>query len=126
MNRQQIANLLLEVEEDCSNVERNYDGRWVAAYVDGVHAVLNGIFLHNYEYRIKPEPEYIPYTEDDWQEFLGKQFKHHYTGVGLLPIDHDTEGVYYMFQKKARLYPYSELLKEYLHVDGTPAGRRVE
>ena len=125
MTKKEIIKLLKQANDDCSNVEVcGVDGRWRSTKAKTIEELVSG--LCNNQYRIKPEPEFVPYTKDDWKEFLGKQFKHHYTGVGLLPIDHDTEGVFFMFEKKARLYPYADLLKEYLHVDGTPAGLRVE
>lgn len=79
----------------------------------------------NYDYRIKPEPKYRPYANED--ECFKDACKH---GIWLKGIDETTRGYHSVFSimpkgiKTFPVYPtYEQMLKIYVWADdGTPCG----
>jgi hypothetical protein len=126
MTKQEIAELLLKANDDCSNVEiLCSDGVWKNTEQQNIKGIIWHI-TNDYQYRIKPEPEYAPYTENDAREFLGEKFVNIKYGHMIIVVDYGDDGVW--FPEGGRNYScnYSDLLKNYTKLDGTPAGRRVE
>lgn len=100
------------------------------------HAQLNGwakmdeFIFGNFEYRIKPEPNYRPFknAEECWQEMQKHQ------PVGFMKFK-DTESGYYMLTGISRcvgvgindsLFSYDRVFDDYTFADGTPFGIKVE
>jgi hypothetical protein len=126
MTKQEIAELLLKANDDLSNIEAcSKDGQvWVKAVVDMPYMLK--CIIDGFTYRIKPEPEYVPYTQYDAKEFLGEKFVNKKYGYILMPLDGDDEGVFFCNGSGISNLYYSALFQNYTKLDGTPAGRRVE
>lgn len=87
-------------------------------------------FWNNTEYRIKPEPKYLPFkdAEECWQEMQNHQ------PFGFVKFK-DTESGYYMLTGIARgvgvgindsLFSYDRVFDDYTFADGLPFGVKVE
>ena len=100
------------------------------------HAQLNGwskmgeFIFGNFEYRIKPEPKYIPFknAEECWQEMLKHQpfgwLKDKNDGhLALITVVNNDK----MMELNGRVgWGFSGLLDYYTFVDGTPFGVKVD
>lgn len=67
------------------------------------------------DYRVKTEPEYIPFTFEDAEFLIGKALKHkkeNYLAV-----------ITRCFNKNTDIGDYEELLDEYTFIDGSPCGK---
>lgn len=87
-------------------------------------------FWENTEYRIKPEPTYRPFkdAEECWNEMQKHQ------PIGWVKLK-DTESGYYMLKGIASQvvigfnetpFSYKKVFEDYVFVDGTPFGVKVE
>lgn len=94
---------------------------WVCSMVD-YDSMLKNISNYDRIYRIKPVEEYVPYTAQDWREFLGKTFVSIEEGYGILVSDYDNDNVYII---NALEYDYEEFYEEFVKFDGSPAGKKV-
>lgn len=95
-----------------------HENQWCASNA-GINSIMRFIFENGHIYRIMPEPEYVPYTKDDWREFLGQTFERKNKKNGILVFDCDEKRVF----ANAELIPYSQLLNDYTKLDGSPAGK---
>lgn len=79
-------------------------------------------------HRIKPEPKYVPFTQDDWKEFMMKKVVNIKSGntfdvIGTMDdsvgFDNNNVGGW--------TWPeYEDAFKQYTFSDGTPFGKLVE
>ena|SRR5699024_136795 len=70
------------------------------------------------EYRIKPDPEYIPFTFEDRDELRGKWVRRK-DSTGEVSI-------YNLSKTRVNGYTWEQALKEIEFLDGTPFGKLVE
>ena len=126
MTKQGIAELLLKANDDCSNVEIcGIDDRWRKTEVETTEGLLDNICRNDFYYRIKPEPEFVPYSQYDAREFLGEKFVGKENGRIIIPLDYNDVGFFFANGSEISLIWYDYLFKYYTKLDGTPAGRRV-
>lgn len=79
----------------------------------------NPQFMHEkVEYRIKPEPEYVPFTFEDREELRGKWYRRKSTGVETAIYNISEEGI--------NGYTWISALAVLEFLDGTPFGKLVE
>ena len=87
-------------------------------------------FWNDIEYRIKPEPKYRPFKDEDecWQEMLKHQ------PFGWVKMK-DTESGYYILKGIANQvviglnetpFSYKKVFEDYIFADGMPFGVKVE
>lgn len=78
---------------------------------------------NNCEYRIKPEPKYIPFTYEDREQLRGKWLMHkNYDKDQYMIVRIDTNGV----SIKVDHISYQDLFDKYLFSDGSPCGKVIE
>ena len=82
-------------------------------------------FLYN-EYRIKPEPKYIPFTFEDSKLFRDKwvYLKAQKTLTRIIHIQDDL--IRSVTIGTGEYFSYSELLRSFEFEDGSPCGKYVE
>lgn len=71
-----------------------------------------------YEFRIKPESKYIPFTFEDREEIRGKWVRRKWINDELVIYNISEEGV--------NAYTWKEALEALEFLDGTPFGKLVE
>jgi hypothetical protein len=78
---------------------------------------------YNYEYRIKPEDEYVPFTYEDTlvgSIILSK------TEHKLLIVSQNRDEVFVVWGGSKNNIPYKELLDCFTFIDGTNCGKKVK
>lgn len=70
------------------------------------------------KFRIKPEPEYTPFTFDDREELRGKWVRRKSSGNECL--------IYHLSEAHVNTYSWEESIEEFEFLDGTPFGKPVE
>ena len=88
---------------------------------------------HNWEYRIKPEPNYRPFrdVEECWQEMLNHRpfgwikdkEDGHYAMVTTVDV---VEGEKYIAISGNNLWSFDDTMNNYTFSDGTPFGINIE
>ena len=88
---------------------------------------------HNWEYRIKPEPNYRPFrdSEECWQEMLNHRpfgwikdkEDGHYAMVTTVDV---VEGEKYIAISGNNLWSFDDTMNNYTFSDGTPFGINIE
>ena len=88
---------------------------------------------HNWEYRIKPEPNYRPFrdVEECWQEMLNHRpfgwikdkEDGHYAMVTTVDV---VEGEKYIAISGNNLWSFDDTMNNYTFADGTPFGISIE
>ena len=129
MTRDEVIHVLKNVKFDndlrSTNLQKlSESGLWADCYI----RYNNLLYLTSCEQhiRIKPEPEYVPYTKDGWRDILGKIFvpnDKQYNSILISGYDEE-ELIYIDIDGNAYLC-YDYLLKHYTHLDGTPAGKLI-
>lgn len=71
-----------------------------------------------YEFRIKPEPKYIPFTFEDREELRGKWVRRKSSGNECL--------IYHLSKAHVNTYSWEESIEEFEFLDGAPFGKLVE
>jgi len=74
----------------------------------------------NYNYRVKPEDKYVPFTFAT--NLVGKVVKHSGTLTEMLIIRKENQGV--LLGNYNHITPYKELLDSYTFLDNTPCGNK--
>lgn len=69
----------------------------------------------NYDYRVKKEPEYVPFTFEDAEFLIGKVVKH--------KKDKWVEMLTWCSPDEVLNIPYEILLDNYTFIDGSPCGK---
>ena len=69
----------------------------------------------DYSYRVKKQPEYIPFTFEDAEILMGKVVKHK-TANHLAAITS-------CFNETTNMGGYKKLLEDYTFLDGSPCGK---
>lgn len=86
----------------------------------GVHTP--SLNFDEYNYRVKPEPKYVPFSFEDANDLMGKVIKKmdgtHVQKIVQLNRDYVFAGVGIM--------DYEWLLKYYTFLDGTPCGKKAQ
>lgn len=81
-------------------------------------------------YRIKPEPQYVPFTENDYELFLGKPIKRHGSSCYSIITNFWHDGIYFgddsVDYETLVKYCHFKELKDGKFVDGTPCGKLVQ
>ena len=67
------------------------------------------------DYRVKPEPEYIPFTFEDAEFLIGKVVKH--------KTDNHLVVVTWCSNETTSVASYKRLLCDYTFLDGSPCGK---
>ncbi len=126
MTKQEISELLLKANDDLSNVEvLSMNDRWQSTEAENTKELLDGICSNN-QYRIKPEPDYVPYTSKDAREFMGEVFISTYDPDHVIMVVAYTDvGVIFNYKDKVELYHYKFLFSGFTKPDGSPAGKLV-
>ena len=78
---------------------------------------------NNYDYRIKPEPKYVPFTYEGREQLRGKWLMHqnyHEDQHMIIRINMNGVGI------KGDHISYQDLFDKYLFTDGSPCGKVVE
>lgn len=70
------------------------------------------------DYRIKQEPEYVPFTFEDAEFLIGKPVKH--------KKDSWVEIITYCNKNETSSCMYEDLLRDYTFLDGSPCGKLKE
>ena len=91
-------------------------GDWEITYCPGWHTISD------IEYRVKPQPKLVPFDFSDAEQLIGKAVRNKYVKK-LQLIVHVGDSVILSNNK----YPtfFSELLKNYEFLDGSPCGKYV-
>ncbi len=76
----------------------------------------------DYNYRVKPEPEYIPFTFEDANDLMGKVIKK-MDGTQVQKIVQLNRD--YVFAGVGQMN-YSYLFDHYTFLDGTPCGKKIK
>lgn len=71
------------------------------------------------EYRIKPEPKYVPFTRND--DLLGERIENKFTHAVFMISGVTNEHIYV----GPSFITYGELFNDYIFVDGSPCGKVV-
>ena len=100
------------------------EGKAIQIRPEGLNAkwvdTENPQFMHEkVEYRVKPEPKYIPFTFEDRDELRGKWVRRKDTGDEMFIDRIDDRGV-------CSHYSYLRALAALEFLDGTPFGKLVE
>lgn len=86
------------------------NGEWVKVHIPTLD-------ISTYDYRVKPEPKYVPFTYEDANELIGKAVKHKSLNyVELIKFISDTH---------VGDISFVELFQYYTFLDGTPCGKLV-
>ena len=121
MTREEIADKLEELAKgirEGKTLEENVYGNWKVMPEERLNAFNVNSF------RVKPEPQYIPFTADDWREFKGarvqrKDFNHFAT------ISYWNEQVFTIPGEVGVCY--DRALSDYIFADtGKPFGKQVQ
>lgn len=67
------------------------------------------------DYRVKPEPEYIPFTFEDAEFLIGKAVKHKKEDYLIV--------IAWCTNEATSLANYKKLLDDYIFLDGSPCGK---
>ena len=70
---------------------------------------------HQFDYRVKQAPEYIPFTFEDWEIMVNEIVKHKTKPIIEKLTSFCDESVNAIF--------YNELLEEFTFLDGSPCGK---
>ena len=71
-----------------------------------------------YEFRIKPEPKYIPFTFEDREELRGKWVRNKKSYIELM--------IYIISENHVNGHTWEQALEVLEFLDGTPFGKLVE
>ena len=84
-------------------------------------------WLDNKDYRIKPEPKYIPFTFEDMKNVRDKWIYFNNDTKQLMRINKYTDTrVVFSINSNNTFYNYDDLLKFFSFEDGTPCGKLIE
>jgi hypothetical protein len=82
----------------------------------------NPTFNENSDYRIKPEPQLIPFNFSDAEMLIGRAVKSK-DGKIISVITNLTINIVWLGDERIL---YDELLSDYTFLDGTPCGKEVQ
>lgn len=71
------------------------------------------------DYRVKPEPKYVPFTFEDAKDLIGKAVKSEELVCIITSIDDEGN----MFFGGQSHFDFKELLNDFKFLDGTPCGK---
>jgi hypothetical protein len=117
MTREEIANGLEEIAKgirEGKTIEQLYLGEWISG--DLQHTIKN--------FRIKPEPKYIPFTADDWREFKRTRIKASNYSYSVVIESWDEDG---LFTEGGMRIQYDSAFQDYVFADtNKPVGKEVQ
>ena len=116
--------LVLEVDKWAKEKQAFAEGKTIESRiifsVNKWEENMNPSWSEEWEYRIKPEPKYAPFTREDWDLFLGKVIVNKdYTG-----IVHECNSIGILMSKTN--VPYEQALNHVTFRDGSPFGKLIE
>lgn len=123
MNRKDAKKLLPIIQAYCAGkeIEIIIDNNWVV--------IDNPEFNTSWDlYRIKQEPEYVPFTFEDINLFGDKWFKNKViingssSGNLFKPIHSNINGLSF-FINEYKFYSYVDILSTFVFLDGSPCGK---
>ena len=125
----------LEYESNC--------GAWISEYTERPQIILN--IANGVHYRIKDsnndsdrvyriknsifkmdtKESFIPYTNLDWMEFLGKVFINNINKLGYIVTSYTNKGVFIDFGTEKKFTPYATFISDYKTLNDKPAGKKL-
>jgi hypothetical protein len=115
-----------EVKKMLPIIQAYADGKIIEIYTSrGWERLKDMLLISEVEnYRIKPEPEYIPFTVEDFNKFMMKEVKNIITGNTGLVTGCSTD---YVFRDNNVELKYITFLEYYVFKDdGSPCGKLKE
>lgn len=98
------------------------------AFVDGKTIEANPVFADEWDtcfepvwnwndtdYRVKPEPKYVPFSFEDAEFLIGKIIRRRVKNLII--------SIYYCDDERASGISYKDLLENYTFLDGSPCGK---
>lgn len=70
---------------------------------------------HQFDYRVKKAPEYVPFTFEDADFLIGKSVRH--------KTNNWVELITYCDKADTSICTYKDLLRDYTFIDGSPCGK---
>ena len=81
---------------------------------------VNPSYLDDYEYRAKPEPEYVPFDFSDAEKLIGKIVRNKHIQEIKMIVGLTDTGIVLSRQ----WYHFQSVLDDYTFLDGSPCGKR--
>lgn len=78
-----------------------------------------------FQYRIKPEPKYVPFTWEDREQLRGKWVKRQGIGPEKCIIAFSGGPLDYIVLAGDFWHSFAELFEQYTFLDGSPVGKLV-
>lgn len=129
MNFQKFcAEILPHISKDgvpIDDFSSDYDNLQVKnAYGDWEDAEYNlpDLEILEYEYRIKPKPDYRPFKYEEEEIFFGMKVYRKDDRMPCLIVDCDEDAVFMPFGDEIKSYTYETLLKDYIFPNDIACG----
>ena len=84
------------------------------------HSDTPSLNFSSYNYRVKPEPKYVPFTFEDAKDLIGKVIKSKKDNTVASIVMCTSLAVYYGSDSGCK---YGYLFTEFTFLDGTPCGK---
>ena len=117
MKREDAKNHLYFISKFAEGADIQWFNPTQGCWVD----VDNPTFLGKSEYRIKPEPKFVPFTFEDAENLVGKVLRKKYGDSIELIVRCNSYGCFVLHE----VVIFQELLEHYTFLDGSPCGKLV-
>ena len=81
--------------------------------------------LKNSILKMDTKETFIPYTNLDWKEFLGKVFINNINKLGYIVTSYTNKGVFIDFGTEKKFTPYATFISDYKTLNDKPAGKKL-
>ena len=127
MTREEAKEFLpiIEAFSEGKTIQYRYKGRNIWEDDGKMKSNLN-FLASTYEYRIKPESKYVPFTYEDRELFRGKWIKNKQSGDELLIVVINSNNSVSGFTNQISTVPLKDGFMYWCFLDGTPFGKLVE